>query len=115
MIIKLRVGDPFDSNGHLVESNLSPREIDEAYSKGQEIVGIDIDLRTHFNSSDELTDEVYEALSYHININDLSDVFHISPSEWLGLYLKIAKLGNPEFEYSWADPLDYYIGGEALR
>lgn len=113
LLIKLRAGNPYVDEGCIIKSNLSTSEIDAAYSKGQALIGVD--LRSHFEKTNILTDEIYEALFDHIDVEEFSDLIHLGEYDWVNLYLKLAKLGNPEFDYSWVeDPIDHHIGGEGI-
>lgn len=114
MRITFRAGDPFAPSSMIFEVNLSVEEINAAFKKGQSIIGLD--LYSHFGSSDELTDEMYEALFNHIEVSNLANVLNISVFEWIELYLKIAKLGNPNLKFEWADsqPIAFNVGGEGI-
>ncbi|MBC8427485.1 MAG: hypothetical protein H8D97_01195 [Proteobacteria bacterium] len=129
-IIKLVIGDCSRKDGHnmheniLIKSNLNKIWIDRAYEEASAILGfcfieevateyeepiapkyVITKLRKAFNEPNLLMSE---------NDNDRQN-YYINTEQYLDSFLKIIKLGHPEFKYKFINHDEYImIGGYGL-
>lgn len=132
--IVLAVGD-WSGDGHgkadnfVFKTNLTSKEIKEAYKKGVEICGVDITNQCQDYEDSTVTKNVwnnllkYELISkYHLkeveNEPSWSTIKHntyLNPEEYVNIWLGIAKLGNPDLEFERSGPENTIpIGGYGL-
>jgi len=109
-IISLEVGDG-SGDGHsmtqvvVIESNLSHKNLQEAYEKGSKIIGFDLKKKVACEYEDRVISEEYlEILASHNIQVKWQDEYDEKERElwsntWVYLWLDIAKLGNPSLEY----------------
>lgn len=120
--ITLIVGDFSDGMERNISCNLTSKELEAAFEKGEEIIGIR--FQDHFleYGNYELPISMIKKMSKFFetgldNLDNLDDddVDYIIAIEYLELWLKIAKVGNPELDYEFCKSNPYiHIGGYGL-
>lgn len=131
--ITLLTGDP-GGDGHektdsvVITSNLSPKELEEAFIRGEKVIGIDFANQFRDYESNQLPFEMIQKMSKHfdtgfnvpqdIDPNEVDSSRYdetLCSSEYTDLWLEIAKIGNPElvYEYCKTGPT-LAIGGYGL-
>lgn len=122
-LIELVVGDASgDGNGQtdttIVVSNRSSSEIERAYMKGVQIVGVDLQNEVFDYSNTTLTPVFVEAISKHFDLDDYANEWEgkwsIYSDGYAALYMDIAHLGDSSitFEYVATESID--VGGQGL-
>ena len=104
-----------------INSNLSLKQIENAYTKGSTIVGFDLvnevcceyeDASFPKSSYDSL---VNRGFKYEFDDTpDEDDKYHLSYDDFTHIYLFVVKLGNPKFEHSILNDSSIKIGGYGL-
>lgn len=124
MKIKLVVGD-WSKDGHeksediYIESNLSIKDLTKAYKKGVSIVGLDVQSEVAANYQDSNIskkdlDKLINA-GLEIELDEDGDEFYLDENSYSEIWLFVAKLGNPAFEYSFLEAEEQLnIGGYGL-
>jgi len=132
--ITLVVGDPFDKDigGDEVhiKANMSPEELQEAYEKGCEMMGCNLQMHCQYNDEWTLPADVCAKFEEHgFDFSTLQEVEGIEEAATEGLNLKwarreawpmlwlfVARLGAPylEYEYEGPPPNRIEIGGHGL-
>lgn len=122
MKINLIVGD-WSGDGHektevfIIESNLSPDEIKDAYAKGSKILGFNLIRKVCIEYEDNFIPfSIAKILNSHLNteFNIDGQLSLVIPKQWVDLYLKIVHLGNDSFKYGYIAGVDINIGGYGL-
>ena len=101
--------------------NLTNNELEDAFRKGEEIIGIRFNDQFSDYGSYELPVSMIKKMSkfFDTGFDDLTsedeDAEYIDCREYLHLWLKIAKVGNPKLDYEFckSNP-SLYIGGYGL-
>ena len=118
------MGDDWD-DGHgkvervIIKSNFNKDQINVAYKKGVEIVGVNItDACKAFEDNIITKDNIKLLRDSGINIelqNDLDDgEVHLLPNKFCEIFLSICEVGNPMFEYEIFKIPEIDIGGYGL-
>jgi len=128
-IVDLIVGD-WSSDGHgrtekiSIKSNLNKSQIQDAYKKGVEISGVNLEQVCCEYEGTKVPREIYEKLTTAGMYND--DVFeneidedgdgdlYINAQDFAFIYLFLVELGNPTFRYKIIQPEKINIGGYGL-
>lgn len=110
-----------------IRTNKSHHEIREAYTKGTYIVGFNLsndiardyeDSQLHPSNIDALKNEGIDLTfidGYDENDPDFNDDdIHLSSESFTELYLKICKIGDPDFYYEIISLQEVQIGGYGL-
>jgi len=108
----------------IIKSNFTKDQIKEAYKSGTEIIGFDLKSDCCRKYEDDLltTEQVNKLKSYGIIVEfecewdgaDLSEGFHVIPDEYTEIFLKICRLGDPDFNYEILDTPEVHIGGYGI-
>ena len=130
--ITLLTGDP-GGDGHektdsiMITSNLSPKELEEAFIRGEKVIGIDFANQFRDYESNQLPFEMIQKMSKHfdtgydipedIDSDDVNSSYDetLRSNDYTHLWLEIAKVGNPELVYEYCNT-GYHleIGGYGL-
>ena len=130
--ISIVVGD-WSGDGHdktentLIESNLIQEDLLEAFKIGTERIGFDLTKCCTDYEDNDVTEHIEQIKPLFDNSITLMEEHGIeesyrTPGNWivysygyLEIYLRICKLGNPQFEYTKAEEDDsIQIGGYGL-
>ena len=131
--ITLITGD-WSGDGHektdsvTISSNLSPKELEEAFIRGEKVIGIDFANQFRDYESNQLPFEMIQKMSKHFDTGydvpqdiDPSEVDSsrydetLYSNDYVHLWLEIAKIGNPELVYEFCKTgLTLSIGGYGL-
>ena len=123
----LILGDPFNKGHEKVEkikldSNLTLEEIEKAYQKGSQLIGVDV-ITQMFNSYDNnkisaiLLNKLYK---FGFSLSSLKkELFkkmdnveiQLIKSDFVDIVLFVVKLGNNNFNYKLIENKEWYIGG----
>jgi hypothetical protein len=119
-ILGLVVGD-WSNDGHnmtctiFIKTNLKESKITEAYDVGWKKLGVDFISEVAFEYEDNnLPREVCEKLRSNGFDLDSIDVEFLEPKSYAEIYLFIAKMGNPKFQYEIIEFDSMPIGGYGL-
>ena len=125
-VITLIVGDLGDGHEKKEETNifcnLTNNELEDAFKKGEKIIGIRFSDKFSDYRDHKLPASMIKKMTKSFDIDfvsseDLkdSDYIILMCGEYLDLWLKIAKVGNPELVYEICKSNPYlYIGGYGL-
>lgn len=90
----------------LISSNLNSQELQEAFQKGEELIGIRFRDQFSEYEANKIPLEMVQKMSKFFDVGfDLEDVVpedwdeYIYVNDYVNLWLNIAKVGNPEFVY----------------
>ena len=105
---KLIVGD-WSHDGHgmtqefIIESNISIYDLRLAYIAGEEIIGVS--FSKFFSNYDQsfMSKDLEEKLSKYIDLSIFDLDQDLDPEEYIHIWLQIAKIGRPDFEYKSVD------------
>lgn len=103
--LKLIVGDwNFDGHGRtqefIIESNISIYDLRLAYIAGEEIIGVDFSKIFSNHDQNFMPKSLEEKLSKYIDLSIFDLDQNIDPEEYIHIWLQIAKIGRPDFEYN---------------
>lgn len=127
--IQLILGDP-SGDGHkehsnlYIQSNLSRKQILNAYEKGTKIVGFNFSEEIASEWEDDTIEEEklkkLRELGFKVELSneefcrDRNEEVNLGDEDFAEMYLFIAKLGNPKFEYEFVVSDAITIGGYGL-
>lgn len=118
--INLICGDP-SNDGHgqtsaqMIYSNLTLSEIEEAYTKGVAVIGLDVSADVASEYEDRsISDEAIELLKKAGFDTGTVNLSWLDTEAFELLYLFTVKCGNLAFKYKFAKGDRIYIGGYGL-
>ena len=126
-LIKLGIGEDYGdkTDSRYINSNLTKEELEEAYKIGTNIIGFDFCEDVAAESEDMcMTQRHFKAISKHITLKggwedyyqqSENSTIDLDTNSFCRIFLKIAKLGNPEFDYKFVEIDTIEIGGYGLH
>ena len=121
-IINLIVGD-WSLDGHnqtdtiTIESNLGRSEIEDAFKAGSKLLDFNLTQKVCTDYEDDGISKVFIDRLRKFNIEVEFDKYypgHLNIDSFVKLWLDIAQLGNPKFQYELAGLATINIGGYGL-
>ena len=124
--IKIVCGD-WSSDGHgmtdsiTIESNLSHKEIEEAYKRGAKEIGLDFrqDVARQYedNKMSQAQMDLLRSHNIHTEVDEWygePGYYSLDPEVYIEIFLEICKIGNYNFNFEEIKTKDVHIGGYGL-
>lgn len=118
--LNLVLGD-WSGDGHsktdtvTIETNLSKKEVWEAYSAGAKLIGVDLcnSVAAEYEDNKICRDDVakFADAGYECEIDDYNSIY---TEEFTALFLFTVSKGRPDFVYEICKNQDLHIGGYGL-